>query len=50
MTELTRGAYADPGTSLDFKTGSWRGPACRSTSTVKAPCHNACPAGEDPQA
>jgi hypothetical protein len=24
MTELTRGAYALPGTSLTFKTGTWR--------------------------
>lgn len=46
---LTRGAYAEAGTSLAFKTGDWR--------TVKpvhrpaaAPCHSACPAGEDAQA
>jgi NADPH-dependent glutamate synthase beta subunit-like oxidoreductase len=46
---LTRGATAEPGSSLDFKTGDWR--------TLKpvhvhgaAPCHTACPAGEDAQA
>ena len=48
MNHVTRSAYALPGTSLDFKTGTWR--------TLKpihkhgaAPCHTACPAGEDQQ-
>ena len=49
MSVLTRGGYALPGTSTDFKTGTWR------TSTPRhqhwaAPCHSACPAGEDAQA
>lgn len=46
---LTRGAYAEAGSSLEFHTGDWR--------TMKplhqhaaAPCHAACPAGEDAQA
>ena len=49
MTTLTRGAYARPETSLDFKTGTWRveRPVHRHRS---APCHVACPAGEDAQA
>jgi formate dehydrogenase beta subunit len=49
VTELTRGAFAYPGTSLDFKTGSWR--TQRPIHQHRpAPCHNACPAGEDAQA
>ncbi len=46
--KMTRGAYALPGTSLDYKTGSWRTqkPEHRHRS---APCHTACPAGEDAQ-
>ncbi|CCQ73651.1 FAD-dependent oxidoreductase [Magnetospira sp. QH-2] len=49
MAVLTRGAYALPGTSLDFKTGTWRVdiPYHQHWS---APCHTACPAGEDQQA
>ena len=49
MTTLTRSAYAFPGTSTGFKTGSWRvqRPVHRHAS---APCHTACPAGEDAQA
>ena len=49
MTILTRAAYALPGTSLNFKTGSWRvqKPHHQHGS---APCHGACPAGEDAQA
>jgi NADPH-dependent glutamate synthase beta subunit-like oxidoreductase/ferredoxin len=49
MTTLTRGAFAKPGTSLEFKTGDWRleRPVHLHRS---APCHIACPAGEDPQA
>ncbi|MCA9063567.1 MAG: FAD-dependent oxidoreductase, partial [Planctomycetaceae bacterium] len=46
---LTRSGYADPATSLNFKTGSWRTlrPAHKHAT---APCHGACPAGEDQQA
>lgn len=46
--KITRGAFARPGTSLDYKTGSWRiqRPLHRHGS---APCHTACPAGEDAQ-
>jgi formate dehydrogenase beta subunit len=49
MNKLTRGAYALPGTSLGFKTGSWRSkmPVHKHWA---APCHAACPAGEDAQA
>ncbi len=50
MTQLTRGAYALPGTSLDFKTGNWRSTEKPTHIHAKAPCHNACPAGEDQQA
>lgn len=49
MTELTRGAYALPGTTLAFKTGTWR--VQRPVHHYRpAPCHHACPAGEDAQA
>jgi formate dehydrogenase (NADP+) beta subunit len=49
MPILTRGASAKPGSSLEFKTGDWRleRPVHLHRS---APCHGACPAGEDPQA
>lgn len=48
MTELTRGAFALPGTSLAFKTGAWR--VQRPVHhTRPAPCHIACPAGENAQ-
>jgi NADPH-dependent glutamate synthase beta subunit-like oxidoreductase/ferredoxin len=49
MTILTRGAIALAGSSLTLKTGEWRlqRPAHRYRS---APCHVACPAGEDVQA
>ena len=49
MTTMTRGAYALPGTTLDYHTGSWRvqRPEHRHRA---APCHHACPAGEDAQA
>lgn len=48
-TLVTRGAYAEPGSSLAFKTGSWRSirPVHKHWA---APCHHACPAGEDAQA
>ncbi|MGD2138009.1 MAG: FAD-dependent oxidoreductase [Gammaproteobacteria bacterium] len=46
--KMTRGAYALPGTSLDYRTGTWRiqRPLHRH---APAPCHHACPAGEDAQ-
>lgn len=49
MTQIPPGAFAQPGTSLEFKTGSWRvqRPVHRHRA---APCHAACPAGEDAQA
>ncbi len=48
MKKLTRGAYAEPGTTISYKTGSWR--TQRPIYTHRpAPCHTACPAGEDPQ-
>lgn len=49
MAVLTRGAYALPGTSLDFKTGNWRSTEVPAHIHAKAPCHGACPAGEDQQ-
>ncbi len=49
MIEIPPGAYARPGTSLDFKTGTWR--VERPVHDRQAaPCHAACPAGEDAQA
>lgn len=50
MTQLTRGAYALPGTSLEFKTGNWRSAELPVHIHARAPCHAACPAGEDQQA
>ena len=50
MAVLTRGAFAEPGTSLDFKTGNWRSTERPAHIHAKAPCHAACPAGEDQQA
>jgi NADPH-dependent glutamate synthase beta subunit-like oxidoreductase len=45
----TRGGFAKPATSLEFKTGAWR--VERPIHNHRAaPCHAACPAGEDPQA
>jgi NADPH-dependent glutamate synthase beta subunit-like oxidoreductase/ferredoxin len=46
---LTRSGYAEPGTSVNFKTGSWRVQKPLHKHTA-APCHAACPAGEDAQA
>ena len=47
--KLTRGAFAHPGTSLRYHTGSWR--IERPVHQHRpAPCHTACPAGEDGQA
>ncbi len=48
-TQITRGAYALPGTALAFKTGTWRTQRPRHLHSP-APCHGACPAGEDAQA
>ena len=49
MTQLTRGGFALPGTSTAFKTGTWR--VQRPMHHHRpAPCHTACPAGEDAQA
>ncbi len=46
---LTRGAFAHAGSSLGLKTGDWR--VTRPVHLHRAsPCHNACPAGENPQA
>jgi len=49
VRQLTRGGYAERSTSVSFKTGSWRvqRPLHRHRA---APCHAACPAGEDAQA
>ncbi len=47
---LTRSAYAEPGTSLNFPTGKWRQLIRPEHRYQIAPCHHACPAGEDPQA
>ncbi len=46
---LTRAAYAEAGTALNFKTGTWRvqKPIHKHSA---APCHHVCPAGEDAQA
>ena len=45
---VTRGAWAEPGTSEANPTGSWR--LERPMHQYRpAPCHAACPAGEDPQ-
>jgi formate dehydrogenase (NADP+) beta subunit len=49
MIQIPPGAFARPGTSLDFKTGTWR--VERPVHDRRAaPCHSACPAGEDAQA
>jgi len=49
VTAVTRGAWARPGTSLDFRTGNWRDERPIHVHRP-APCHAACPAGEDVQA
>jgi len=49
MTGLPRGADAFPGSSRAYHTGTWRDQ--RPVHVLSsAPCHAACPAGEDPQA
>jgi len=49
MAILTRSAYALPGSSLNFKTGNWRTERPYHQHRA-APCHGACPSGEDAQA
>lgn len=49
MAIYPRGGIALPGSSLNFKTGSWRLQKPVHQHRV-APCAQACPAGEDPQA
>lgn len=49
MTQIPPGAFALPGTSLDFRTGTWRVERPEHQRRP-APCHSACPAGEDAQA
>ncbi|MDX1650608.1 MAG: NAD(P)-binding protein, partial [Myxococcota bacterium] len=46
---LTRGLVAEPASALHFHTGTWsqERPVHRPTPS---PCHDACPAGEDPRA
>lgn len=45
---VTRGAFAYPGTSTDYHTGSWR--LSRPAHVLRpAPCASACPAGENPR-
>ncbi len=46
---LTRAAFAQAGTSLNFHTGTWRVQKPQHHYQL-APCHHACPAGEDAQA
>ncbi len=50
MVEVTRGQWAEAGSSLAFKTGNWRSTQRPVHIHAKAPCHAACPAGEDQQA
>ncbi|MEN8206982.1 MAG: NAD(P)-binding protein [Pseudomonadota bacterium] len=47
--KLTRGSFAFPGTTLGYKTGTWRIQRPEHAHR-RAPCHAECPAGEDPQA
>jgi formate dehydrogenase beta subunit len=49
MTTLTRGAFSRAGSSVELNTGDWR--QKRPVHLHRAaPCHGACPAGENPQA
>ncbi|TJY59042.1 FAD-dependent oxidoreductase [Sinimarinibacterium sp. CAU 1509] len=49
MKQYPRGGIAEPGASLAYHTGSWR--VQRPVHVHQAaPCHHACPAGEDAQA
>ncbi|MEJ2631987.1 MAG: FAD-dependent oxidoreductase [Acidihalobacter sp.] len=46
---ITRGGVAQPGGAMVYHTGTWR--TQRPVHVhAPAPCHHACPAGEDPQA
>jgi formate dehydrogenase (NADP+) beta subunit len=47
--QYPRGGFALPGTTLSFKTGTWRVQRPQHHHYA-APCHAACPAGEDAQA
>lgn len=49
MTILTRGAFAWPATTLNYHTGTWRVQRPVHLHGT-APCHGACPSGEDAQA
>jgi len=49
MLTIPRSGYAKPNTSLNFKTGTWRVQKPLHHHSP-APCHAACPAGEDAQA
>lgn len=48
MTRLNRGAFAVPGSSREYLTGSWRNERPVHQRHA-APCHTNCPAGENPQ-
>ncbi|MCB1338880.1 MAG: FAD-dependent oxidoreductase [Maritimibacter sp.] len=50
MVTMTRGQWAEAGSSLEFKTGNWRSTQRPVHVHSKAPCHATCPAGEDQQA
>ncbi len=47
---MTRGGFAQPGSAMAFKTGSWRDLVAPRHLHGLAPCAGACPAGEDAQA
>lgn len=49
MITYNRGGYANPGTAIQFKTGTWRVQKPYHLHQP-APCHSDCPAGEDAQA
>lgn len=49
MAVIPRGAFANPASSLQYHTGTWRVQKPLHEHRA-APCHNACPAGEDAQA
>jgi NADPH-dependent glutamate synthase beta subunit-like oxidoreductase len=46
---ITRGGVAQPGAAMQYHTGTWRTQRPVHVHSA-APCHHACPAGEDPQA
>ncbi|MGB0723028.1 MAG: NAD(P)-binding protein [Gammaproteobacteria bacterium] len=48
-TQYTKGGFALPGSSLGYHTGTWRTQRPVHVHAT-APCHGACPAGEDAQA